>query len=274
MYNEGSDQILLNFCTCRYTKVSSSNQSHEIVRRRAMGGNTPKLARHRIRGVAPSTTKRTNRQKTNTTAHSSVGPVGFQKAHHTPRVRSDILNEYTPPRDENIDYDLTDVKTSQSLFSARLQSVSHPPPNSPIPRSSLHTPYKSDSTLELDLTCSPGEFQSEWQGLPKGIVLSCRVENSRSLTDCHNHFQPRRFYVIASGVVGDEIKLFLVAQRQIKQPPLSNPRSSLRKSRCLTQIVFNATKLEMNAEIRCREKDQIPFFVSALHLKDLFGEIS
>ena len=78
--------------------------------------------------------------------------------------------------------------------------------------------------------------------------------------------------MIASGVVRHETKLFLVAQRRGIQSANKTSRSSSVKktiSRCLCEISFDSEHKKMNVELRCADKSQIAFFMSALALKEL-----
>lgn len=89
-----------------------------------------------------------------------------------------------------------------------------------------------------------------------------------TLSDIHKHCNERRFYVVASGKLDDTTtRLFIIAQR------MTNMSSSLRNntSRCLLEITVDSCKYELNAEVRCRNKDDIRFFLGALGLSELVG---
>jgi len=123
----------------------------------------------------------------------------------------------------------------------------------------------------MDVICSPRKFQAEWQALQKGLTLSHRVLHIPILSDCHKHFHARRFYVVGSGMIGETLKMFLIAQRRAKPPANKHPLPSLKKSltRCLIEIAFNSNSHEMSAEIRCCSQHEVRFFLSVLDLKEL-----
>lgn len=124
--------------------------------------------------------------------------------------------------------------------------------------------------LDTNVNCSPDEFQRAWYHIPKGISVLYHIENQISLFDFHNYFQSKRFYVVASGVVGEQTKLYLVAQRRTRRPILGNqsPRSQT-LTRCFVEVSSNSNSLELSVEIRCRHDDQAHFFLNSLKLDDL-----
>jgi len=218
-----------------------SNSSNSSSRRRR---------RNRKRHFVPTTRKRSNRK------HSSKS-----------MLRTGFLDEEFSSSSVS-NYDLKNPSSSQNLFETRLTSAV----KARIPS----TPTKSDE-LDLNVTCSPHQFQAEWQDLKKGFTLEqdCFKKEIPILSDCHKHFHARRFYVVGSGVVGNQSRILIIAQRRV-DTPVDIPSSSYRKklSRCLAEITFNSNSYEMKAEIRCRNEDEIRFFLSVLELKQLFGELS
>jgi len=88
-----------------------------------------------------------------------------------------------------------------------------------------------------------------------------------TLSDIHKHFYSHRFHVVASGQIGYDMKLFVVGQRRISK------RGSLRNalSRCLVEITIDSLRRELNAEVRCRNHDDINLFVSRMGLPELVG---
>lgn len=158
------------------------------------------------------------------------------------------------------EYDLNDIGTSQNLFENRLNAAS------PTLESSVVTP---SSQLDSDVVYSPKEFQSQWAKLT-GTKIQCKVERQiPSLSECHKHFQKQRVYVIASGVVGQTTKLYLLAQKRGYQSSMSRTPPRQAAVRCLCEIAFDLQSKEMRAEIRCSDKSQTSFFVRSLGLKDL-----
>lgn len=164
------------------------------------------------------------------------------------------------------EYDLNNnIETSQSLFESRISAASPP-----ALQSSTSSQSTASSQLELNVVCSPKEFQSQWTALLTGTHISTKVEKTMpSLSDCHKHFQHRRFYVIASGVVGHRTKLFLIAQSRVQSTTTSHTPPRETAVSCLCEVAFDLQNKDMNAEIRCSDKSQMAFFVSALGLKDL-----
>lgn len=88
-----------------------------------------------------------------------------------------------------------------------------------------------------------------------------------TLSDIHKHFHSRRFHVVASGQMGYDMKLFVVGQRRISK------RGSLRNalSQCLVEITIDSLRHELNAEVRCRNDDDVNLFVSRMGLPELVG---
>lgn len=175
----------------------------------------------------------------------------------------------TPRINDKESYDLQhNISTSQSLFESRISAASTPSFPSP-----MLSPAAASVHLDDAPYCSSREFKSQWANLARGTLVSCKMEKTApSLSDCHKHFQSRRFYVMASGVVGSETtKLFLLAQRRTTQTSNRSTHSSPKGlvTRCLCEIAFDSIRNQMTAEVRCEDKRQIPFFVSALGLKDL-----
>jgi hypothetical protein len=115
--------------------------------------------------------------------------------------------------------------------------------------------------LDLNVACSPHEFECEWRLLPQGALLTHRVLIVPFLSDCHKHFSARRFFVVGSGLVGGNVsRVLVIAQAD--------------SSRCLVEIKFNSDRHEMKAEIWCGDQDRIRFFLSEIGLKELFGDLS
>ena len=88
-----------------------------------------------------------------------------------------------------------------------------------------------------------------------------------TLSDIHKHFHSRRFHIVASGQMGYDVKLFVVGQRRISK------RGSLRNalSRCLVEIIIDSLRCQLNAEVRCRNHNDVHFFVSKIGLSELVG---
>ena len=147
---------------------------------------------------------------------------------------------------QNYDFSTNQIRTTQSLFESRLSAAS--PVLSPT----------ALSQLDLNVVCSPKEFRRQWTHLPRGTMVSLRInENSiPTLSACHLHFQKRRFHVVASGLKGQETKVYLLAQKETT-------------TRCLVEVIFNSGSNEMSAEVRCQDKRLQAFFMGALALKDL-----
>lgn len=163
------------------------------------------------------------------------------------------------------------VRSSQSLFSTRLDAASPAPSAPPIQQQQQQT----HQYLDLDLYCTPREFESEWQGLSRGShTEEYPISTIPSLSQCNLHFNQVGWSIIASGVVDNVTKLFLIAQRRIQMPVSrsGNTHSSLRMttaSRCLAQLSVDDMNSIMTLEMRSRNEDQIDFFISSLELTDL-----
>ena len=146
---------------------------------------------------------------------------------------------------QNYDFSTNNqIRTTQSLFESRLSAAS--PVLSPT----------SLSELDTNVVCTPKEFKRQWAHLPKGTRVSFEINSIPKLSDCHLHFSKKRFSVIASGLKGQETKLYLLAQKETT-------------TRCLCEVIFNSGSNEMSAEVRCQDKSLQAFFMGALGLKDL-----
>jgi len=193
-----------------------------------------------------------SRSQRSTTSYSS---------HHTSSLHVDEENR-SPNHDRDDHYNLTQPSRTQSLFESRLTGASattRSPPRTPI------TEHSDD--LEL-CTCTPSEFQSAWRNFDdKGLIVSHQVLAMPTLSDIHKHFYSRRLHVVASGQMGYDVKLFVVGQRRI------SIRGSLRNalSRCLVEITIDSLRRELNAEVRCRNHDDVTLFVRRLGLPELVG---
>ena len=185
------------------------------------------------------------------------------------------------------DFGSPNVRSSQSLFTTRLDAASPSPTAPPLHHNGERTPQHAPFNLDLNLYCTPQEFESEWQRLSS---CSCKEEypisNIPTLAQCNLHFNQVGWSIIASGVVDDNItKLFLIAQRKMQMPvPARRPspsarsgilQSSLRKTksaspRCLAQLSFGMNSVMASLEMRSRHEDQIDLFIGSLELDDLF----
>ena len=182
------------------------------------------------------------------------------------------------------------MRNSQSLFTTRLGAASPDTPSTPPPPLQRPTLQQAPFNLDLNLYCTPQEFESEWQSLS---IYSRKEEYSisviPSLAQCNLHFNQVGWSIIASGVLDDNsTKLFLIAQRKIQRPvePVKRPSasgttltSSLRRSkknltasppRCLAQMSFSMNSV-MVLEMRSRYEDQIDLFIGSLELDYLFN---
>ena len=179
---------------------------------------------------------------------------------------------------DSYDFGSPNVRGSQSLFSTRLDAASPTPSAPPLQQQTHHHQY-APFDLDLNLYCTPQEFESEWQSLSS---CSCKEEypisNIPTLAQCNMHFNQVGWSILASGVVDNVTKLFLIAQRKV-QMPVKSPngttlQSSLRKTtppRCLAQLSFGfGINSKMTLEMRSRHEDQIDFFIVSLELVDLF----
>ena len=138
------------------------------------------------------------------------------------------------------------------MFETRLSRASSSKPSNPV--------QQSDGLDE--------SFQTIWSSLETSLKLTQEIQSVPTLSDIHKHCNERRFYVVASGKLDDTTtRLFIIAQR------MTNLSSSLRNntSRCLFEITFDSSNHRMNAEVRCRNKDDIRFFLGALGLSELVG---
>ena len=205
---------------------------------------------HRQRTTLQTTpiSSRRDKRKTSTPKRSNRNSDSNSASRNRPRLQTEFLDENIS---SNIEYDLSRPSSSQRMFESRITVATARPP----------TPSMKSNDLDSDVTCNPRQFQAEWQGLQNGTTLSHRVCHLPPLSDCHKHFHARKFFVVASGVIGGDSKLFIVARRL---------RNKL--SRCLAEVTFNSTTYKMKAEIRCNQ-DEARFFRNALDLKELFEEL-
>lgn len=248
--------------------IRLAEKQREESRQEAMDQNTP----HR--------SSRANRRA----ARRNIYSAESRRSIESPSTHKSAYDSY--------DFGSPNVRSSQSLFSTRLDAAS-PTPSAPPLQEHNNTQRYTPFNLDLNLYCTPQEFESEWQSLSR---CSCKEEypivTIPTLALCNMHFNQVGWSIIASGVVEDDItKLFLIAQREEEKMELpsantQSPRrsgtspttlhSSLRKKtrsvspRCLAQLSFGGNNSIMALEMRCRQKDQIESFVGSLQLVNLF----
>eukprot|EP00985_Skeletonema_marinoi_P003448 scaffold1487_cov130-Skeletonema_marinoi.AAC.2 len=197
--------------------------------------------------------------------------------------RRSIASTDTTSAYDSYDFGNPNVRISQSLFSTRLDAASPTPTPSPsappLVQQQTHHHQYAPFDLDLNLYCTPQEFESEWQSLSRSSC-SCKEEysisNIATLAQCNMHFNQVGWSILASGVVDNVTKLFLIAQRKVQMPKKSPSgttlQSSLRKTtppRCLAQLSFGMNS-KMILEMRSQHEDQIDFFIGSLELVDLF----
>ncbi len=236
--------------------IRLSEKHREESRQEAMDQNTPYRSSRASRRASRRDIRSAERKR------SMESPITHTSAH------------------DSYDFGSPNVRSSQSLFSTRLDAAS-PTPSAPPPLQEHNTQQYASFNLDLNLYCTPQEFESEWQSLSR---CSCKEEYPISkiptLAQCNMHFNLVGWSIIASGIVEDNItKLFLIAQREEMELPANakspTRHSSLRKTRsasprrCLAQLSFGRNSI-MALEMRCQQKDQIEFFVGSLELVDLF----
>ena len=151
------------------------------------------------------------------------------------------------------DYELAQPTTSQNLFDSRLAMAGR--------SGSASSTLTKSNELELNVFCSPGQFQLEWESLQTGLTFTDQIRNIPTLSGCHKHFNERNYHVVGSGLAQEDTKIYLVAQIS----------GALSRSRCLVEITFNSTRYEMHADVRCTNQDEARYFLSALELKSLFN---
>ncbi|KAL7551250.1 hypothetical protein ACHAWF_016970 [Thalassiosira exigua] len=232
--------------------VRLPERSNENVREQAIAEDTPiseRRERRKNRRFAPSSSKRSKRNPESRTASRTI-----------PRLRMEELcltNE--------VGYDLRSrpqISNSQTLFETRITGAA-----------AQGAPAKSIE-LEENLVCNHRQFQAEWQSLHEGVRTFHKIHLAPDLSDCHRHFHARRFFVVGSGVLGNESRMFVIAQRHVDTQ--ANRPSTLKApmSRCLAEITFDSNRYQMKSEVRCRDQNEIRFFLNALELRELFGELS
>lgn len=246
--------------------IRLSEKQRQATRQEAMDQNTP----HR----ASRASRRAHR--------SDIHSAESRRSIESPSTQMSAYDSY--------DFGSPNVRSSQSLFSTRLDAAS-PAPSAPSLQEHSSTQQYASFNLDLNIYCTPQEFESEWQSLSR---CSCKEEypifSIPTLAQCNVHFNQVGWSIIASGVVKDDItKLFLIAQREEQMELSANTKStrsgttttatlhsSLRKKtrsatpRCLAQLSFGRNSSIMTLEMRCRHEDQIEFFVGSLELVDLF----
>ena len=245
--------------------IRLSEQQRGVLRQEAMDQNTP----HRS-----SRNRRVSRRD------RDIRSADRRRSIESPNASVNVSLSY--------DFGSPNVRSSQSLFTTRLDAASPDTPSAlPLQRPTLqHTSFN----LDFNLYCTPKEFESEWQSLS---IYSYKEEypisNNPSLAQCNLHFNQVGWSIIASGVLDDDsTKLFLIAQRKIQrsvEPGKRRPSasgttlpSSLRKSklltasppRCLAQLSFSVNSV-MVLEMRSRYEDQIDLFVGSMELDYLFN---
>ena len=221
--------------------------------------NTPaslrKPRKQRSRGSHSSRRKSYDRSPKRSSRHG--------KKSETPLEAEATGTNRHPPNAFAYDFSVQNISNSQSLFESRLDAASPP-----TRLSSASTVSSISRQLDQDVLCSPQDFTLQWSNLRDGTKISCKVEGSMpSLSNCHKHFRQQRFYVIASGVVGCETKLFLVAQRRGVNSVNKTPRTTM--TRCFCEIIFDSDQKKVTVELRCSDKSLTSFFMSALALKEL-----
>ena len=184
----------------------------------------------------------------------------FRRQHRRENTPSDILEHRSRRSVRNMTshYDLSEPRQTQTMFETRLSRASTSKPSNPVQQS---------DDLE-NFTCTSSEFQAIWSSLETSLTLTQEIHSIPTLSDIHKHCNERRFHVVASGKLDDTTtRLFIIAQRAASRS------SSLRNntSRCLFEITVNSSIHRMNAEVRCRNKDDIRFFLGALGLSELVG---
>ena len=246
--------------------IRLSEQQRGVLRQEAMDQNTP----HRFRSG-----RRVSRRD------RDIRPADRRRSIESPNVSVNDSYSY--------DFGSPNVRSSQSLFTTRLDAASPDTPSTPSPPLQRHTQQHAPFNLDLNLYCTPKEFESEWQSLS---IYSCNEEypisNIPSLAQCNLHFNQVGWSIIASGVLDDDsTKLFLIAQRKMQLPlelvkrpsksgttlPSSLSKSKLTASpppRCLAQLSFGVNSV-MVLEMRSRYEDQIDLFIGSMELDYLFS---
>ena len=83
---------------------------------------------------------------------------------------------------------------------------------------------------------------------------------------------------MGSGMIGNVSRVLIIGQKQKQQDTQTNlklaPVQRKSPSRCLVEITIDLESYEMKADVRCYHQDEIRFFLGALDLKELFGELS
>jgi hypothetical protein len=221
------------------------------------------LLSHLFRWIHLAKTKST-REKNRHNAITENTPVSKRESRR-PRSRGHRPDDTTPSTNV-YDFSTNSISNTQRLFEDRLDAAS--PPVVQYPVSTL----SPSSSLDSNVDCTPQDFRLQWSNLPGGTVVKCKVDDSMpSLSDCHKHFQQRRFHMIASGVVGFKTRLYLLAQRQgyDHSQKMAHTPPKVKVIRCFCEVIFDSENKEMKVEVRCRDKSQVAFFVNALSLAKL-----
>ena len=163
----------------------------------------------------------------------------------------------SPSKKQN-DYDLTKfLQFSQSLFERRMTKAESPAKD--IIRMNQNRVSGSTPTLDLSVACEPDEFSDQWESLPLGLQIHSRAMKAPLMREFHEHFGFYRINIIASGVVGNGVmKFFLIAQ--------------YRGSRCLMELKFDPTKMDLHIQFKMNDCHRILFFARCLRLQSLFDD--
>ena len=166
--------------------------------------------------------------------------------------------DYNIARGTNIDNEIvedrmTEAELSPAKHIVRQQTIAN---SSSVSRSGENT-----SVLDMAVECSPEEFYQEWSSLPPNdaTILACKTDKIPLMKECHDHLESNRFFVIASGVIGEGImKLFAIAQHE--------------GTRCLMEIEFNPSTTQLVIQFRAHDTTHVPYFIRCLRLRYLFGD--
>lgn len=95
---------------------------------------------------------------------------------------------------------------------------------------------------------TPEAFEELWNGLYHVGAFSCTISRVPTLDEVMTHLAARGFVPMASGTVGDEMKLFFYAE---------DPSSSNSAAVFLSQFVFNTAEASLEATFKGTEEDQL-----------------
>ena len=115
--------------------------------------------------------------------------------------------------------------------------------------------------LDRAVACSPGEFSAEWDACEPSGGFACGTAECPLMVDIMAHLARHRFFVIASGVVGEGVyKLYVLAQSEGVRVMID------------VQFECGESRLEVGFRTDERGQEMVGDVVKCLRLKKIFGD--